>query len=70
MEPEINHGDIIALKKIEDKSFLPLGEVYAIVTTNDMRTIKDWELGKLTIHIRSFHPINHQSIPHNNFLQE
>lgn len=40
MEPEITHGDIIALKKIEDISFLPFGEVYAIVTTNDMRTIK------------------------------
>lgn len=40
MEPEITHGDIIALKKIEDTSFLPLGEVYAIVTTNGMRTIK------------------------------
>lgn len=40
MEPEITHGDIIVLKKIEDISFLPLGEVYAIVTTNGMRTIK------------------------------
>ena len=40
MEPEISHGDIIALKRIEDISFLPLGEIYAIVTTNDMRTIK------------------------------
>lgn len=40
MEPEITHGDIIALKKIDDISFLPLGEVYAIVTTNGMRTIK------------------------------
>lgn len=40
MEPEITHGDIIALKKIEDFSFLPFGEVYAIVTTNGMRTIK------------------------------
>lgn len=40
MEPEINHGDIIALKLIEDFSFLPYGEVYAIVTTNDMRTVK------------------------------
>lgn len=40
MEPEINNGDIIALKKIEDFSFLPLGEVYAIVTTNGLRTIK------------------------------
>lgn len=46
MEPEINHGDMIALKKIEDKSFLPLGEVYAIVTTNDMRTIKRLAAGK------------------------
>lgn len=46
MEPEINHGDIIALKKIEDKSFLPHGEVYAIVTTNDMRTIKRLGAGK------------------------
>lgn len=40
MEPEITHGDIIALKKIDDISFIPFGEVYAIVTTNDMRTIK------------------------------
>lgn len=40
MEPEITHGDIIALKRIEDFSFLPYGEVYAIVTRNGMRTIK------------------------------
>ena len=40
MEPEITHGDIIALKEIEDASFLPYGEVYAIITTNNMRTIK------------------------------
>ena len=40
MEPEINNGDIIALKRIDDFSFLPLGEVYAIVTKNGMRTIK------------------------------
>lgn len=40
MEPEINNGDIIAIKKINDISFLPLGEIYAIVTKNDMRTIK------------------------------
>lgn len=46
MEPEINHGDMIALKKIEDASFLPLGEIYAIVTTNDMRTIKRLGAGK------------------------
>lgn len=46
MEPEIHHGDMIALKKIEDISFLPLGEIYAIVTTNDMRTIKRLGAGK------------------------
>lgn len=40
MEPEINHGDIIALRAIEDWSFLPYGEIYAIVTRNDMRTVK------------------------------
>lgn len=40
MEPEINSGDIIALKEVEDWSFIPLGEIYAIVTKNDMRTIK------------------------------
>ena len=40
MEPEITHGDIIALKKIEDISFLPYGEIYAIVTKNEIRTIK------------------------------
>lgn len=40
MEPEITHGDMIALKRIEDFSFLPFGEVYAIVTSNGMRTIK------------------------------
>jgi len=40
MEPEINHGDIIALRRIEDCSFLAYGEIYAIVTRNDMRTVK------------------------------
>lgn len=40
MEPEITHGDIIALKKIEDwRTFLPYGEVYGIVT-QEHRTIK------------------------------
>ena len=40
MEPEISHGDIIALREIQDVSFLPYGEIYAIVTANDMRTVK------------------------------
>ena len=40
MEPEINHGDIIALQRIIDFSFLPFGDIYGFVTTNGMRTIK------------------------------
>lgn len=40
MEPEITSGDIIALKEVIDPSFLPYGEIYAIITTNGMRTIK------------------------------
>lgn len=41
MKPVINNGDIIALKTINDwQSFLPMNEVYAIMTTNDLRTVK------------------------------
>ena len=40
MEPEISNGDIIALQRVEDFSFLPFGDVYGIITTNGMRTIK------------------------------
>lgn len=40
MEPEITSGDIIALREVIDPSFLPFGEIYAIITTNNMRTIK------------------------------
>ncbi len=40
MEPEISNGDIVALQRIEDISFLPYGDVYGIITTNGMRTIK------------------------------
>lgn len=40
MEPEINHGDTIALKIINDISFIPFGDIYAIVTKNDMRMIR------------------------------
>lgn len=35
----VNHGDTVALKQI-DKEWFPLGEVYAIVTTNGHRMIK------------------------------
>ncbi len=40
MAPTIANGDIIALKEIADPSFLANDEIYAVVTTNDMRTIK------------------------------
>ncbi len=40
MEPEINNGDIVALELVEDPTFLLMGEIYAIVTTNGLRTIK------------------------------
>lgn len=46
MEPEINNGDIIALKRIDDFSFLPYGDIYGFVTTNGLRTIK--RLGRST----------------------
>lgn len=40
MEPEINNGEIIALQRVEDFSFLPFGDVYGFITSNGMRTIK------------------------------
>lgn len=41
MKPFISNGDIIALKEVFDwQSFLPMNEVYAIMTTNDLRTVK------------------------------
>ena len=46
MEPEISSGDIIALREVPDPSFLPFGEVYAIVTTTGMRTVKRIGPGK------------------------
>ncbi|MBP1614729.1 MAG: hypothetical protein H6Q13_2177 [Bacteroidetes bacterium] len=40
MEPEITHGDIIALKEVVDwQEFLPFGEIYGIVT-KEHRTVK------------------------------
>lgn len=40
MYPTIASGDIIALREVEDFSFLVSGEIYAIVTSNGLRTIK------------------------------
>lgn len=62
MEPEINNGDIIALQRIEDYSFLPFGDVYGIITTNGMRTIK--RLGKSSV------PGHYRLIPTNKDYDE
>ena len=41
MAPTISNGDVIAIKEVRDpKSCLINDEIYAIVTTNDLRTIK------------------------------
>ena len=41
MSPTISNGDMIAIKEVKDpKSCLINDEIYAIVTTNDLRTIK------------------------------
>ena len=41
MHPTISNGDKIAIKEVSDpKSCLISGEIYAIVTTNELRTIK------------------------------
>ena len=40
MHPTISNGDFIAIKQIEDPSYLINGDIYAIVTKNKLRTIK------------------------------
>lgn len=55
MTPNILSGDIVAMKKINDwQSFIPLNEVYGIVTSNGMRAIKVLRRGSddehLTLH--------------------
>ncbi|MBC8618926.1 LexA family transcriptional regulator [Parabacteroides faecis] len=58
MEPAINHGDMIAIKEVQDwRSYLTFGEIYAIVTTNDMRTVKKIRKGNTTEQYRLI-PIN------------
>lgn len=58
MEPQIGHGDIIALKEVIDwQSYLSYGEVYAIVTHNDLRTVKIVRKGSDENHLRLI-PIN------------
>lgn len=55
MTPNILSGDIVAMKKINGwQSFIPLNEVYGIVTSNGMRAIKVLRRGSddehLTLH--------------------
>lgn len=41
MHPEVSSGDVIAIQEYQDwRTYLPLGEIYGIVTTHGMRTIK------------------------------
>jgi len=52
MKPFISNGDIIALKEVQDwQSFLPMNEVYAIMTTNDLRTVKVVRKGSDDMHL-------------------
>lgn len=52
MQPMINGGDMIALKEVLDwQDFLPLNEVYAIMTTNDLRTVKVVRKGSDDMHL-------------------
>ena len=58
MEPKISHGDVIAIKEVVDwQSYMSYGEVYAIVTKNDMRTVKIVRKGSDDEHLRLV-PIN------------
>ena len=41
MYPKLTSGAIIAIREVVSwKDFLTFGEIYAIVTTNDLRTVK------------------------------
>ena len=51
MKPFISNGDVIALREIQDwQSFLPMNEIYAIMTTNDLRTVKVVRRGSDDMH--------------------
>lgn len=60
MKPLISNGDIIALKQVLDwNEFLPMNEVYAIMTTNDLRTVKIIRKGSDDEHF-TLHAINEE----------
>ena len=58
MKPLISNGDFIALKVIPDwTEFLPMNEIYAIMTKNDLRTVKVIRRGSDNEHF-TLHAIN------------
>ncbi len=60
MKPFISNGDIIALREVQDwQSFLPLNEVYAVMTTNDIRTVKVVRKGSDDMHF-TLHAYNEE----------
>ena len=60
MKPFISNGDIIALKEIRDwQSFIPMNEVYAIMTTNGLRTVKVVRKGSDDMHL-TLHAYNEE----------
>lgn len=60
MKPVISNGDIIALKAINDwQSFLPMNEIYAIMTINDLRTVKVVRKGSDDMHF-TLHAYNEE----------
>lgn len=60
MKPFISNGDIIALKEVRDwQLFLPMNEVYAIITANDLRTVKVVRKGSDEMHF-TLHAYNEE----------
>lgn len=56
MHPTISSGDIIALKEIEDFHVLISGDIYGIITTNGLRTIKRVEDHGNTLLLKADNP--------------
>lgn len=60
MQPAIGSGDIIGLREVKDwNAFLPMNETYAIVTKNDIRTVKVIRKGSDDQHL-TLHAINNE----------
>ncbi len=58
MEPEISNGDMMAIKEVKDwDKYLTMNETYAIVTKNDLRTVKKVRKGSDKNHL-TLVPVN------------